>query len=66
MKNGDLVVNKRGEIGVIVDDKIYSRPGDPSFSFMLVSYFGEWEGKAYASHLNDLTLIKGEDENESR
>ena len=63
MKNGDLVVNKRGEIGVIVDDEFHSHPSEPS---VLVSYFGEWEGKVYASGLNDLTLIKGEDENESR
>ena len=63
MKNGDLVVNERGEIGVIVDDKFHSHPSEPS---VLVSYFGEWAGRAYASRLSDLSLIKGEDDNESR
>lgn len=63
MKNGDLVVNKRGEIGVIVDDKFHSHPSEPS---VLVSFFGKWEGQVFASRLNDLSLIKGEDKNESR
>ena len=64
MKVGDLVVNNRGETGVIVDDKFHSHSSEPS---VLVSFFGEWEGQVFASHLNDLSAIKGEkEEDESR